>query len=145
MPTILKHQELPYNAQKIYDLVADVAAYPEFLPWTQAARLRNHRADGFDADLVLGFQFVREAFTSRVTLEPEQYHVHAQSVGPGPFSKLINDWRITPLGEARCVADFQVEFEIRNFALRRVIEPIYTQAQRQVMAAFEARAKALYG
>ena len=145
MPEIREHRQLPFSAQQIYDLVADVAAYPEFLPWTQKARLRNVRETGFEADLVLGFQFIRETFTSRVTLDPGAYHVQAVGVGGGPFSKLINDWQIEPLTAASCDVHFCVEFEIRNFALRRVIEPVYVQAQRQVMGAFEARAKALYG
>lgn len=145
MPKIEEHRTLPYSAQQIYELVADVAAYPQFLPWTQKARLRNVRETSFEADLVLGFQFVRETFTSRVTLTPGAYRVHAQGVGGGPFSKLVNDWQISPAGEAQCEVRFLVDFEIRNFALRRVIEPLYTQAQRQVIGAFESRAQALYG
>ena len=144
MPEIREHRDLPFSARQIYDLVADVAAYPEFLPWTQKARLRNVTATGFEADLVLGFQFVRETFTSRVTLSPDEYRVHAQGIGGGPFKVLINDWRITPLTDMSCAVDFRVEFEIRNFALRRLIEPVYAQAQRQVMGAFEGRARALY-
>lgn len=145
MPEIREQRELPYSAQQIYDLVADVAAYPDFLPWTQSARLRKQTAVGFEADLVLGFQFVRETFTSRVSLYPGIYRVHAEGIGRGPFSKLINDWRIEPIDEGRCQVTFLVDFEIRNFALRRIIEPVYTQAQRQVMGAFEGRAKAFYG
>ena len=145
MPQIHENRELPYSAQQIYDLVADVAAYPEFLPWTQKARIRNQTPKGFEADLVLGFQFVRETFTSRVSLMPDEYRVYAKGIGAGPFSKLINDWQIEPIGEGACRVNFLVDFEIRNFALRRVIEPVYSQAQRQVMGAFEARAKALYG
>ena len=145
MPDIREQRTLPYSAQQIYDLVADVAAYPEFLPWTQRARLRNQGPEGFEADLVLGFQFVRETFTSRVRLFSEEFRVHAEGIGRGPFSKLINDWRIRPLDDGHCEVTFLVEFEIRNFALRRLIEPLYTQAQRQVMSAFEARAKTLYG
>ena len=145
MPQIRESQELPYSAQQIYDLVADVAAYPEFLPWTQKARIRCQTSSGFEADLVLGFQFVRETFTSRVTLMPAEYRVHAQGIGSGPFSRLINDWRIAPVDENRCQVNFLVDFEIRNFALRRVIEPVYSQAQRQVMGAFKSRANTLYG
>ena len=145
MPEIREQRELPYSAEQIYDLVADVAAYPEFLPWTLKARLRNQTAEGFEADLVMGFQFVRETFTSRVRLYPGNHRVHADGIGRGPFSKLINDWRMTPLTESSCEVDFLVDFDIRNFALRRVIEPLYVQAQKQAMGAFEARAKALYG
>ena len=112
MPEINEIRDLPYSAQQIYDLVADVAAYPQFLPWTQSARIRNHSQTGFEADLVMGFQFVRETFTSRVTLYPEAFRVHAEGIGGGPFSKLINDWRITPSDDTSCHVDFRVEFEI---------------------------------
>ncbi len=144
MPEITEFRELPFSAAKIYDLVSDVAAYPDFLPWTQQARIRNVQDDGFDADLVLGFQFIRETFTSRVTLSPAEFWVHAEGVGAGPFKVLINDWRIVPHGDARCGVNFRVTFEIRNFALRRLLEPLYAQAQRQIVSAFEARAHALY-
>ncbi len=144
MPSINEHRLLPFSAAQIYDLVADVGSYPDFLPWTQQARLRNISEAGFDADLVLGFQFIRETFTSRVTLMPDQFRVHAVGVGPGPFKVLINDWHIQPVTDQSCAVDFCVDFEIRNFALRRVIEPVYTQAQRQVMTSFEARANYLY-
>ena len=144
MPDIRESRDLPYSALQIYDLVADVAAYPKFLPWTQSARLRNQSPKGFEADLVLGFQFVRETFTSRVTLYPEATRIYAEGIGRGPFSKLINDWQISETGSTSCHVDFLVSFEIRNFALRRLIEPLYTQAQKQAMSAFEARAKALY-
>ena len=145
MPQIREHRVLPYSARQIYDLVADVAAYPDFLPWTQSARLRKQTPEGFEADLILGFQFVRETFTSRVRLDPAAYHVHAEGIGSGPFSRLINDWRMDPLEDDRCSVTFRVDFEIRNFALRRLVEPVYTQAQRQIMGAFEARAQVLYG
>lgn len=144
MPQIHETRTLPYSAKQIYDLVADVAAYPEFLPWTQKARIRNRTDQGFEADLVLGFQFVRETFTSHVTLYPEATRVHAEGIGRGPFSKLINDWQVTAIDEASCKVEFHVDFEIRNFALRRIVEPLYIQAQKQAMSAFEERAKALY-
>ena len=144
MPEIKESRELPFNASQIYDLVADVASYPDFLPWTQQARIRNLKQEGFEADLVLGFQFIRETFTSKVTLYPSEYRVHAQGIGSGPFKVLINDWRIFPITTTCCRVDFGVKFEIRNFALRRLLEPLYAQAQRQIISAFESRARTLY-
>ncbi len=144
MPEITEFRELPFSAEKIYNLIVDVAAYPDFLPWTKQARIRDVQDRGFDADLVLGFQFVRETFTSRVTLSPADFRVRAEGIGAGPFKVLINDWRIVPHTNARCGVNFRVRFEIRNFALRRLIEPLYAQAQRQIISAFEARAHALY-
>lgn len=149
MPTHREDRVLPYTAAQIYDLVADVARYPEFLPWTSAARIRSRRPqpDGsvvVDADLVISFKVFRERFTSRVTLRPETHDIHTEYL-EGPFRYMRSDWAIADRPEGGCHVRFFVDFEFRNFVLQKLIGLVFDEAMRRVVGAFEARARALYG
>jgi len=151
MPHHSENRVLPYSAQQIYDLVADVARYPEFLPWTAAARIRSRRplpergagAEVMEADLVISFKVFREKFGSRVVLLPEQRRIETDYLD-GPFKYLHSYWDMEP-DAAGCRVHFEVDFEFRNALLQRVIGLVFDEAMRRVVSAFEARAKALYG
>lgn len=143
MPTHAERRVLPHTPQQLYDLVADVERYPEFLPWAVACRIRKRQDKVIWADLVIGFKLIRERFTSKVTLDPEQRHIHVEYV-EGPFHHLNNHWAFEPHPDG-CVVDFYVDFEFRNKVLQTIIGALFNEAVKRMVAAFEGRAKQLYG
>jgi len=139
---------LPWTADQMYALVADVARYPEFLPWTAAARIRSRKPgpDGsevMEADLVISFKVFRERFGSRVTLWPAARRIDTEYLD-GPFRHLRSHWIFRPL-DTGCEVEFDVDFEFRSAILEKVIGVVFDEAMRRVVGAFEARAKVLYG
>ena len=143
MPTHAEHRLLPYTAEQLFDLVADVERYPEFLPWCLGARVRERRDNVITADLLIGFRMVRERFTSRVVLDrPDQIDV---SYAEGPFRYLENHWIFEPAPGGGCVIDFHVDFEFRSRMLQKIITVLFNEAVRRMVAAFESRARQLYG
>jgi coenzyme Q-binding protein COQ10 len=143
MPTHAEKRVLPYTKEQMFDLVADVERYPEFLPWCLAARVRERRPDLVVADLLIGFKMFRERFTSRVELKrPTCIDV---SYAEGPFRYLNNHWVFTDLPGGRCEIDFFVDFEFRSALLQKVIGLLFNEAVRRMVTAFEGRAKQLYG
>lgn len=142
MPTHAERRVLPYAPEQLFDLVADVEKYPDFLPWCLAARIRSRTDTVIVADLVIGFKMFRERFTSRVTLErPGRIAVEYVE---GPLRHLNNEWRFSPHPKG-CELDFSVEFEFRSKVLQTLIGALFDQAFQRMVAAFEARADALYG
>ena len=143
MPTHAERRELPYPPERLFDLVADVDRYPEFLPWCRAARVRGHESNVIHADLVIGFKIFRERFTSKVTLRPPD-RIDVEYV-EGPFRYLSNHWIFIPTGDGHCTIDFYVDFEFRSRLLQRALTPLFNEAVRRMVGAFEARARQLYG
>jgi coenzyme Q-binding protein COQ10 len=149
MPTHAEKRIVSYSADEMYALIADVARYPEFLPWCAAARIRETRAlpDGssvMDADLVISFKVYRERFGSRVTLHPQERRIEVEYLD-GPFRYMHNRWSFHPRGEQSCEIDFFVDFEFRSAILQRLIGFVFHEAMLRVVRAFERRAAALYG
>ncbi len=143
MPTHAEKRKLPYTPEQLFELVAAVERYPEFLPWCIASRITRRDGDVFYADLVIGFKMIRERFTSRVTTHrPDHIHVEYLS---GPMKYLSNHWRFLPEADGGCTIDFFVEFEFRNPVIQKLMEVFFNEAVRRMVAAFEARAIALYG
>ena len=148
MPTHSEKRVLPWTADQMYALVADVARYPEFLPWTSAARIRarSAAADGsevLEADLVISFKVFRERFGSRVVLWPAARRIDTEYLD-GPFKHMRSHWHFVAT-ETGCDVDFFVDFEFRNVILQKLIGVVFDEAMRRVVRAFEARAAALYG
>lgn len=148
MPTHSETRQLPFDAQQMYDLVADVARYPEFLPWTAAARVRSvtPQEDGsqvMDADLVISFKLFRERFRSRVVLWPEHLKIDTEYLD-GPFKHMKSNWSFTP-NETGCDVSFYVDFEFRNRLLQKAAGLFFYEAMQRIVRAFEERAKSLYG
>jgi coenzyme Q-binding protein COQ10 len=133
---------LPYTPEQLYALVADVEHYPEFLPWCVGARIRERQANLIVADLIIGFRMFRERFTSRVVLDPPQRIDVAYT--DGPFRYLNNHWKFERVPEG-CRIDFFVDFEFKSRILQKVIEVLFGEAVRRMVAAFESRARDLYG
>ena len=150
MTTHAEKRVLPYTADEMYALIADVARYPEFLPWCAAARLRSRKPlpDGsgevMEADLVISFKVYREKFGSRVSLHPEGRTIDVEYLD-GPFRYLQNHWAFVPLGDRRCEIDFFVDFEFRSALLQRLIGLVFHEAMLRIVRAFEKRAAQLYG
>ena len=143
MPTHAERRLLPYTAEQLFDLVADVERYPEFLPWCLGARIRERRENTITADLLIGFRMVRERFTSRVVLDrPHRIDV---SYTEGPFRYLNNHWNFHSRPEGGCLIDFYVDFEFRSRMLQKIIEVLFNEAVKRMVGAFEARARQLYG
>ncbi|HVO04815.1 MAG TPA: type II toxin-antitoxin system RatA family toxin [Candidatus Cybelea sp.] len=143
MKTHTETRLLPYTPQQMFDLVADVARYPEFLPWCVGARIKEQREDMVLADLMIGFKMVREKFTSRVWLDRTVPRIDVEYIN-GPFRTLKNHWTFLPTPEG-CRIEFFLEFEFSSAMLQKLIGVLFHEAVRRMVAAFEARAKQLYG
>jgi coenzyme Q-binding protein COQ10 len=147
MPTHHDTRRLPYTARQMYDLVADVPRYPEFLPWNSAARIRSRTpVDGgevMEADLVISFKVFRERFGSRVTLLPDQGKILTEYLD-GPFKYMRSTWTFRDV-DAGCEVEFFVDFEFRNAILQGIIGLVFNEAMQRIVRAFESRAAVLYG
>lgn len=143
MPRHVEKRLVPYAAPQIFALVADVESYPAFLPWCLEASVYGRRRDRFDADLIVGIKGLRERFTSHVTLE--EPHAIRVAYGGGPLAHLHNEWSFRPLGEASCEIGFTLDFRLRSKLLSAMMDLAFEAAFRAMAAAFEARARELYG
>lgn len=142
MPKFSENKFLPYTQQQVFDLVSDVAKYPEFLPWCVGARVYNKKAEQFDADVIIGFKMFREKFTSRVSLS-ETNKVYVDYI-KGPMKRLYNHWHFEGV-EGGCMVDFEVDFEFSSKLLNDMIGGLFGKACEKMVSAFEERAEALYG
>lgn len=146
-----KHQEtrnLPWTADQMYELVADVGRYPEFLPWNSAARIRSRKPDGegrevMEADLIISFKLFREKFGSRVILDPKNRQIDTQYID-GPFKFMRSTWKFRDVEAGGCEVEFFVDFEFRNAILQGVMGVVFNEAMTRIVRAFEKRAADLY-
>ncbi len=142
MPRHSETRTLPYRPEQMFDLVADIARYPEFLPWVSAARVRPDGSGDVLADLVIGFGGLKEKFTSRVVRQrPGRLSVDYVS---GPLRFLRNDWTFEPDGAGGCALGFRVDFAFKSRVLEALAGRVFDRALRHMIAAFEARAAHLY-
>lgn len=143
MPGIREQRTVPYSAEQMFDLVAGVGRYREFLPWVVATRIRSDSETEMVADMVVGFKNLRESFTSRVQKRrPAEIEVVYVD---GPLRDLDNIWRFADLPDGGCRIDFEVEFTFRNRVFEALAGQYFDRAFRKMVAAFESRADALYG
>ncbi|MBU0556512.1 MAG: type II toxin-antitoxin system RatA family toxin [Alphaproteobacteria bacterium] len=143
MPKHNETRRLPYSPEQMFDLVADVGAYPQFLPWVSAIRVRSNSETEMLADMIVGFKGLRETFTSRVVKE-RPHHVHVDYVD-GPLRHLSNDWRFQPDGEGGVLINFEVDFAFKNRMFEMLAGQVFDRALRKMIGAFEERATQLYG
>ena len=143
MPSIHEQRTMPYSAEQMFDLVADVARYSEFLPWVAATRVRSDDGREMIADMLVGFKSLREKFTSRIEKDrPGRIQVHYMD---GPMRDLDNIWLFRALGPDACEVDFSVSFTFRNALFESLAGQYFDRAFRKMVRAFETRAEALYG
>ena len=146
MPTHKETRNLPYTANQMYDLVADVVNYPEFLPWCAASRIKTVTSDGprdiMTVDLIISFKVFRERFTSKVVLHSDGLFVDTEYLD-GPFKYMKSTWQFADV-EGGCTVEFFVDFEFKNAILQRVIGLVFNEAMQRIVRAFEARASILY-
>ncbi|MFV1442353.1 MULTISPECIES: type II toxin-antitoxin system RatA family toxin [unclassified Phaeobacter] len=148
MPTHSETRPMPYTAQQMYDLVADVGDYPKFLPWCAAARIRSRVPQGaaevMEADLVISFKVFRERFGSRVTLYAEDKKIDTEYLD-GPFRYMKSNWAFADRADGGCDVSFFVDFEFKNAVLQGIIGVVFNEAMQRIVRAFERRAAELYG
>ncbi len=143
MPTHAENRVVPFTPEQMFDLVADVERYPEFLPWCVAARVRKREGNTLMADMVIGFKIFREGFTTRDVFDrPRRIDV---SYFEGPFKYLNNHWIFEPHGDGACLIEFYIDFEFRSRLMQRMMGVLFNEAVRIMVSAFEKRAGALYG
>jgi len=143
MPRHAETRQLPYTSAQMFDLVADVAAYPQFLPWVTAIRVRANSETEMLADMIVGFKSLRETFTSRV-VKQRAGHIHVDYI-EGPLKYLSNDWRFRDDGAGGVFIDFEVDFAFKNRVFEMIAGQMFHRALRKMIGAFEERAIALYG
>ena len=152
MPSFQTTHIVPFTAQQMFDLVADVEAYPEFLPLCEALRIRERRtnADGnaqLIADMTCGYKAIRETFTSRVTLRAPKGEILVEYID-GPFSHLRNQWRFEPAPSTYApggsAAHFHIDYAFKSPMLGMLVGALFDRAFRRFLVAFEQRAADVY-
>ncbi len=143
MPAHADSGFVPYTPAQMFDLVADIEAYPQFLPWCRAARILSRQGDAVRAELVIGFRGVTERYVSRVLLDRGRMEIDVD-YEKGPFRHLKNKWKFQEAPEG-CQVDFEIDFEFRSRLLQVLIGAMFTEAIRRMTQAFRQRADSLYG
>lgn len=143
MPRHSETRILPYSPEQMFDLVADVKRYQEFLPWVAATRIRSDGETAMVADLVVGFRSLKETFTSRVNKHrPDRIVIDYVE---GPLKHLHNSWEFHPDGSGGTRIDFCVDFAFRSRIFETLAGQMFDRALRRMIGAFEERAHQLYG
>jgi coenzyme Q-binding protein COQ10 len=149
MPQFSSTRRVKHAAAEMFDLVADVERYPEFVPLCKALRVRQ-RIEGpegvriLTADMTVAYKLVRESFTSRVTLDRPNLQILVEYL-QGPFSHLENRWTFHPTGERSCDVQFFISYEFKSRMLGMLMGSMFDLAFRRFAVAFERRADVIYG
>lgn len=143
MPRHSEIKHLPYTPEQLFELVADVGRYDEFLPWVTAVRVRSSSETELLADLIVGFGAFKERFTSRVRKE-RPHHILVEYV-EGPLKYLSNEWRFEPADDGGTNLHFSVDFAFKSRLFESLAGAMFDRALRKMTGAFETRAAALYG
>jgi coenzyme Q-binding protein COQ10 len=148
MRTFKTRREVAHGATEMFDLVADVERYPEFVPLCESLKVRGRsEKDGKQvlvADMTAAYKVFRETFTSRVTIDRETLQILVEYLD-GPFRHLENRWRFEPLGDGNSVIDFYLEYEFRRRSLQMLMGAMFDAAFSRFADAFEERADVVYG
>ena len=149
MPQFTTRRRVRHSAADMFDLVADVECYPEFVPLCRELKLRSRTAEAngtevLVADMVVAYKLVRESFRSRVTLDRPNLRILVEYL-EGPFSHLANRWSFRPAGEGACDVEFFIDYEFRSRTLGLLMGAMFDAAFRRFAAAFERRADEVYG
>src|SRR5918993_4675095 len=148
MPTFRSTRPVRHSATQMFDLVADVERYPDFLPLCESLRVlrRSQSGEGVEtlvAAMTVGYKAIRESFTTRVTLDRPRLRILVEYVD-GPFKYLENRWTFKPTPTG-CDVDFFIAYEFRSLTLGLLMGSVFDKAFRRFVAAFEQRADEIYG
>ncbi|MBU4529452.1 MAG: type II toxin-antitoxin system RatA family toxin [Hoeflea sp.] len=148
MPTYETTRNVPHSPRQMFDLVADVERYPEFLPLCEALSIRESKERDAKtlmiADMTVGYKAIRETFTSQVLLKPDELEIDVKYLD-GPFKYLDNKWSFEPHGERGCEVRFFIDYEFKSRMLGMLMGSMFDRAFRMFSEAFEKRAQAIYG
>jgi coenzyme Q-binding protein COQ10 len=149
MPTFSNKRRVLHSAAEMFDLVADVERYPEFVPLCKSLKIRQRTAkpDGSEvivADMTVSFKLVRETFTSKVTLDHANRKILVEYL-QGPFSKLENRWSFEPKSDTDCEVGFFISYEFKSRMLAILMGTMFETAFQRLASAFEKRADVIYG
>jgi coenzyme Q-binding protein COQ10 len=148
MPQLSTTRRVRHAASEMFDLVADVERYPEFVPLCQSLKVRKRMQvaskDVIVADMTVAYKMIRESFTSRVTLDRPNLEILVEYL-EGPFRRLNNRWKFRPAGDRLCDVDFFIAYEFRSRTLGMLMGAVFDAAFRRFSAAFERRADQVYG
>jgi coenzyme Q-binding protein COQ10 len=149
MPRFSNKRRVQHRAEQMFDLVADVERYPEFVPLCQALRIRQRtpKPDGTEliiADMTVSFKLVKETFASQVTLDRANMKILVEYLR-GPFSSLENRWTFEPKAEEACDVGFFISYEFKSRMLAMLMGTMFDTAFSRLAAAFEKRADQVYG
>jgi len=149
MPKFNSRRRINHSAAQMFDLVADVERYPEFVPLCKSLKIRQRtpKSDGIEiviADMTVSFKLVRETFTSRVTLDRPNLKILVEYL-QGPFSSLENRWMFEPKSENACDVGFYIVYEFKSRMLAVLMGTMFDAAFKRFAAAFEKRADVIYG
>ena len=149
MPSFSTKRRVRHDATQMFDLVADVETYPQFVPLCQSLRVKSRTAtaEGVEvlvADMTVAYKLIRETFTSRVTLDRPNLKILVEYLN-GPFSRMENRWTIRPLDERSCEVEFFLDYEFKSRMLAMLMGAMFDAAFRRFADAFEKRADAVYG
>jgi coenzyme Q-binding protein COQ10 len=148
MPQLSTARRVNHSAADMFDLVADVERYPQFVPLCRSLKVRKRisEPEGIEvlvADMTVAYKFMRETFASRVTLDRRNLHILVEYL-EGPFSKLENHWTFRPTGTQTCSVEFFIAYEFKSRALGLVMGTMFDAAFRRFVTAFERRADRVY-
>lgn len=148
MPKFHDTTPVPHSAQQMFDLVADIERYPEFLPMCEALRIKDRRERGdmtmLIADMTVGYKMVRETFTTQVLLKPGELAIDVSYIN-GPFRYLDNKWRFMDREKGGSDVDFFIDYEFKSRALGMLMGAMFDKAFHMFSQAFQKRALEIYG
>lgn len=148
MPKFETVRTVAHGADHMFDLVADIESYPDFIPYCENTRLLERREEATASvllvDMTVGYRFIRETFRSRVTLDRQALDIRADYIS-GPIKTLVNEWTFEPLTEASCRIHFFLDYEFRSRAFGALMNAMFDRVFKRFADAFEARADAVYG
>ncbi len=148
MPKYASERSVAHGAEEMFALVADIEAYPKFVPLCRALHIRGRTSENgkeiLVADMTVAYGPVRETFTTRVTLDRPALVITAVYLN-GPFRHLDSRWSFDPSGEQSCIVRFTIDYEFRSRSLALLMGSMFDTAFRKFATAFETRANAVYG
>lgn len=147
MPSHHLEHDSPYTCKQLFDMVADIKSYPEFLPWASAARILKENKSELEAELVINFKAFSSSYISHVALNPPKNKNGECSINveliEGPFEHLVNNWKFKPAKQGSEII-FDIDFAFKSKILEKMIGGVFDKATIKMLGAFEQRADKLY-